>query len=93
MQFEPNAEGTQEMFSSPSQVRGSQAAAQRRHNEILGGVHAERQAAKARAASGSNDSIFVALRQRTGQLLIAAGQWLSGLAEPAVQADLDKRAI
>ena len=93
MQFGPYAEGTQEMFSYPSQLRGSQATAKRRHNEILSGVQAERQAARARTSSGSTSSIFVALRQRAGQLLIATGQWLGGLAEPTAQAELKQRAV
>ena len=91
MQFEPNAEGTQEMFSSPSQVRGSQTTAQRRHNEILSGVQTERQAAQARATSDLNDSIFVTLRQRAGQLLIVAGQRIGGLTRSTLQPDLESK--
>lgn len=92
MQFDPDAEGTRKMYGYPSQVRGSQATAKRRHNEILSGVQAERQAAQARASSGSTGSVLVTLRRRTGQLLIAAGQWLCGLAEPTAQTELKQRA-
>ena len=79
------------MLSSPSQVGGNQATAQRRHHEILSGVQAERQAALARAASETHDSISVALGQRAGQLLIAAGQWLGGLMESTSQQIVDPR--
>lgn len=79
------------MYSNPSQLRNSQTTVRRRQNEMLNGVRAERRAARARAASQTDSSLVVSLRQRAGRLLIATGQWLGGLAAPPAQTEMKQR--